>query len=146
MYQPHISCECNPTITIAGDHDLCTVKNHTFRTPKQKYFEEMSVTAHNQVNIRVQSDIGEAWISGSSFLPSGELILCDVYNNKLKLLDENLQMKESIDVPGQPCDVASVNQHQVIVTILTVHSSDTFNCFRPYCRFWEGMLRCDCFT
>ena len=41
-----------------------------------------------------------------------------MYNNKLKLLDENLQMKESTDVPGGPCDVASVNQHQVIVTFL----------------------------
>ena len=80
------------------------------------FFNGMSVTARNQVNIRVRSDSNNALITGSAFLPSGQLILCDWLNKKLKLLDENLQMKESIDVPGRPWDVAPVNQHQVIVT------------------------------
>ena len=116
VYQPHISFECNPAITIAGDQDLGTVKCHTTRTPQHKCFDEMSVTARNPFNVKVQSDAKYACITGSAYLPSGELILCDWNNNKLKLLDENLQMKESIDVPEQPWDVAPVNQHQVIVT------------------------------
>ena len=161
VYQPHISFECNPAITIAGDQDLGTVKCHTTRTTQQMgkrefvflpslssqclesvlwlflavswvclqfvfvvlpnhthilFLNEISVPTRNQVNIKVQSDSNDAWISGSAFLPSGELILCDHINKKLKLLDENLQMKESIDVPGRPWDVAPVNQHQVIVT------------------------------
>ena len=116
VYQPHISFECNPTITIAGDQDLGTVKCHTTRIPQQKGFDEMSVTARNQVNVKVPSDAEDADITGSAFLPSGQLILCDQDNNKLKLLDENLHMKESIDVPGPPRDIAPVNQHQVIVT------------------------------
>ena len=116
VYQPHISFECNPAITIVGDQDLGTVKCHTTRTPQQKGFDEMSVTASNQVNVKVQSDTRDAHITGAAFLPSGELILCDWFNKKLKLLDENLQMKESIDVPGQPGDIAVVYQHQVIVT------------------------------
>ena len=116
VYQPHISFECNPAITIVGDQDLGTVKCHSTRIPQQKGFDEMSVTARNQVNVKVPSDTCDACITGSAFLPSGQLILCDWHNNKLKLLDENLQMKESIDVPGEPWDVAPVNQHQVIVT------------------------------
>ena len=116
VHQPHISFECNPAITIVGDQDLGTVKCHTTRTSQQKGFDEMSVTARNQVNVKVQSDARDAYITGSAFLPSGQLILCDLHNNKLKLLDENLQMKESIDVPEQPWDIAVVNQHQVIVT------------------------------
>ena len=101
---------------ITGDQDLGAVKCHSTRTPQQKGFDEMSVTARNQVNVEVPSDTRDACITGSAFLPSGQLILCDWYNKKLKLLDENLQMKESIDVPGEPWDVAPVNQHQVIVT------------------------------
>ena len=116
VYQPHISFECNPAITIAGDQELGTVKCHTTRTPQQKGFDEMSVTARNQVNVKVQSDAKDVCITGSAFLPSGQLILCDGNNNKLKLLDENLQMTESIDLPGTPWDIAVVNQHQVIVT------------------------------
>ena len=116
VYQPHISFECNPAITIARDQDLGTVKCHTSTTPKLKGFDEMCITAGNQINVKLQSDAEDAWISGSAFLSSGELVLCDYNNYKLKLLDKSLQMKESIDVPGGPWDVAPVNQHQVIVT------------------------------
>ena len=116
VHQPHISFECNPAITIVGDQDLGTVKCHTTRTSQHKGFDEMSVTARNQVNVKIPSDATYAWITGSAFLPSGQLILCDCDNKKLKLLDENLQTKESIDVPEAPWDIAVVNQHQVIVT------------------------------
>ena len=114
VYQPHISFECNQAINIAADQDLGTVRCNTSRIPQQKGFDEMSVTAGNKINVNSQSVY--AFISGSAFLPSGELILCDRDNKKLKLLDKSLQMKESIDVPGQPWDVAPVDQHQVIVT------------------------------
>ena len=116
VYQPHISFECNPAISFSGNQDLGTVKCHTSRTPKMKGFDEMCITAGNKINIKVQSDAKDAWITGSAFLPSGELILCDFNNQKLKLLDQNLKMKENIDLPGQPWDVAPVNQHKVIVT------------------------------
>ena len=134
LYQPHIYFECNQAINIAADHDLGTVKCHTPgtakcqtpgmvkcqtpRIPQQKGFDKMSGTAHNKINIKLQSDTYIAFISGSTFLTSGELVLCDPNNNKLKLLDKSLQMKESIDVPGEPWDVAPVNQHQVIVTFV----------------------------
>ena len=116
VYQPHIWFECNQAISFAGYQDLGTVKCHTSRTPQQKGFDEMSVTTRNKSNVKLKSDAKDVWISGSAFLPSGELILCDRNNKKLKLLDKNLQMKESIDVPGVPWDVAPVNQQQVIVT------------------------------
>ena len=116
VYQPHISFECNPAISFAGNQDLGTVRCHTFRTPQMKGFDKMSITAGNKINVKLQSDAKDAYISGSTFLSSGELVLCDYYNNKLKLLDKSLQMKESIDLPGSPWDVAPVNQHQVIVT------------------------------
>ena len=116
VYQPHISFECNPAISFSGNQDLGTVKCHTSRTPKMKGFDEMCITAGNKINIKVQSDAKDARITGSAFLPPGELILCDFNNQKLKLLDQNLKMKENIDLPGQPWDVAPVNQHKVIVT------------------------------
>ena len=118
VYQPHIWFECNPAISFAGYQDLGTVKCHTSRTPQQKGFDEMSVSTRNKSNVKLKSDAEDVWISGSAFLPSGELILCDRNNKKLKLLDKSLQMKESIDVPGRPWDVAPVDQHQVIVTFL----------------------------
>ena len=116
VYQPHISFECNQAINIAADQDLGTVRCNTSRIPQQKGFDEMSVTTGNKINVKLQSDAEDAWISGSTFLSSGELILCDRNNNKLKLLDKNLQMKENMDLPGSPRDIAPVNQHQVIVT------------------------------
>ena len=116
VYQPHISFECNQAINIAADQDLGTVRCNTSRIPQQKGFDEMSITAGNKINVKLQSDANGVLISGSTFLSSGELVLCDRNNTKLKLLDKNLQMKESIDVLGTPWDVAAVNHHQVIVT------------------------------
>ena len=118
VYQPHISFECNPAISFEGNQSLGTVKCNTSRIPQQKGFDQMSKTAGNKINVKLQSDAKDAFISGSTFLSSGELVLCDRSNNKLKLLDKSLQMKESIDVPGRPWDVAPVNQQQVIVTFL----------------------------
>ena len=116
VYQPHISFECNPAISFEGDQDLGTVRCHTSRTPQLIGFDEMCIAAGNKINVKLQSDAEGAWISGSTFLSSGELVLCDCKNNKLKLLDKNLKMKESIDVSEIPWDVATVNQHQVIIT------------------------------
>ena len=115
VYQPYISFECNPAISFAGDQDLGKVRCHTSRT-LSKGFDEMCITAGNKINVKLQSDAYDAFISGSTFLSSGELVLCDRNNYKLKLLDKSLQMKESIDVPAKPWDVAPVNQQQVIVT------------------------------
>ena len=142
LYQPHIYLECNQAINIAADHDLGTVKCHTPgtakcqtpgmvkcqtpRIPQQKGFDKVSGTAHNTINIKLQSDTYESFISGSTFLTSGELVLCNHNNNKLKLLDKSLQMKESIDVPGSPLDVAPVNQHQVIVTFPLKNTYSSF--------------------
>ena len=116
VYQPHISFECNPAISFACNQDLGTVRCHTSRTPQQKGFDEMSITAGNKINVKLQSDANDVLISGSTFLSSGELVLCDCNNNKLKLLDKSLQMKESIAMLGMPWDVAPVDQLQVIVT------------------------------
>ena len=116
VYQPYISFECNSAISFAGNQSLGMVKCHTSRTPQQKGFDKMSITTGNKINVKLQSDAKDVWISGSTFLSSGELILCDRNNYNLKLLDKNLQMKESIDVPEEPWDVAPVNQQQVIVT------------------------------
>ena len=116
VYQPRISFECNPAISFAGNQDLGTVRCHASRTPQMKGFDEMSVTAGNKINVKLQSDAKDAWISGSTFLSSVELVLCDCINRRLKLLDKSLQMKKSICVSEIPWDVATVNQHQVIVT------------------------------
>ena len=117
VYQPHISFECNPAISFASDQDLGTVRCHTSRAPQLKGFDEMSITAGNKINVKLQSDTKDAFISGSAFLSSGELILCDRNNNNLKLLDKSLKIKGEIILSGSPRDVAPVDQHQVIVTL-----------------------------
>ena len=86
VYQPHISFECYPAISFAGNQDLGTVRCHPSRIPQQKGFDEMCITAGNKINVKLQSDAEDAFISGSAFLSSGELVLCDYNNDKLKLL------------------------------------------------------------
>ena len=51
-------------------------------------------------------------------MSGGELVLYDRSNDKIKLLDSSLSVKDRLDVPGRrPHDVAAMDQKNVVVTI-----------------------------
>ena len=65
-YQPHIAFECNPAIATASNLGK-VVKSYTPQMLKQKGFDDMYVTARNQINIKLQSDTKPPCISGLVF-------------------------------------------------------------------------------
>ena len=65
-----------------------------------------------------------SWITGSAFLPDGRLILCDNYNYKIKLLNRNFDIQETLNYSyrgynGLPriFDVAVMNDTLVVITL-----------------------------
>ncbi|XP_060601585.1 uncharacterized protein LOC132754861 isoform X9 [Ruditapes philippinarum] len=46
-----------------------------------------SVEEKSEINIKINGDSDDCWIYGSCILPSGEILLTDYYNKKLKKLD-----------------------------------------------------------
>ena len=56
-------------------------------------------------------------ITGSCFMPGGQLVLCDNDNSKIKLLAHSLAVVDKLDLPGGPWDVAAVDSRNAVVTI-----------------------------
>ena len=77
----------------------------------------MKVQSSNQPNVRQDDDKGEPWLTGCSFLPSGDLVLCDCINSKLKLLDRTFKVKDSLSLNGKPWSLSVIDDSNVIVTL-----------------------------
>ena len=56
----------------------------------------MSVLNRKLVNVRLSDDQETTWIVGSCFLPDGRLLLSDFNNHKVKLLDSQFNIEDSI--------------------------------------------------
>ena len=69
-------------------------------------------------DIRLRDEIVTPSITGMSMLDSGELILCDNANAKVKFLDDaSPRIKYDIRVESAPFDIAHVNDDKVVVTL-----------------------------
>ena len=56
-------------------------------------------------------------ISGATTLSDGKVLLCDGRNQKLKLLDENLQFQSTFTLPSAPSDVTMLTNRDAVVTL-----------------------------
>ena len=70
-----------------------------------------------EIEMKVSGDEYDCRITGSCFMPGGTMILCDLDNDKIKLLDRSLSLVDSLDLPEEPWDVAAVDNSNVIVTM-----------------------------
>ena len=79
----------------------------------------MKVQSSSQANVRQDDDDKEnkTMITGCSFLPSGDLVLCDSANSKLKLLDRTFKVKASLSLNDNPWSLSVIDDSNVIVTI-----------------------------
>ena len=79
----------------------------------------MSVHSANEHNVKEDDDTVWPFITGCKFMPGGDLILCDYAspNGKLKLLNTDLEMKDSLKISSSPWDVSVVDNNTVIVSL-----------------------------
>ena len=70
------------------------------------------------MNVKVTSDKNDPEITGCAVMPNGHVVICDNYNDKIKLLDSSFEMKGSMNLP-YPWDVSVVDANQVIVTLVS---------------------------
>ena len=57
-------------------------------------------------------------VHGLCFMPDGRLVLCDNTNKRLKVLDSSLSVVDSLDMPGEPWQVAVVDNRNVVVALM----------------------------
>ena len=69
----------------------------------------------------VREERHESLITAIEFMPNGNAVLCDRFNNKLKLLDRMFNIVDCIVLPAGPHDVAVIDGKKVIVTLPMKH-------------------------
>ena len=87
----------------------------------------LQVTTTRKIKIKLPDDKFTPTVCGCTFLSNGELLLCDQANRKIKLLDSNLAVKDSLVINGGPCDMSVAtgplynpedsNENTAIITI-----------------------------
>ena len=73
---------------------------------------------HREVNVRLAGDKNDPEITGCAVMPNGCVVICDHSNDKIKMLDSSLELKDRINLP-YPWDVSVVDANNVIVTLVS---------------------------
>ncbi|XP_052782209.1 uncharacterized protein LOC128218556 isoform X2 [Mya arenaria] len=99
------------TVTIKQRKDPLSDPNHVF-----------SVEEYKEYNVKTSDDKCQCVIRGVCELPSGEFVIADLNNCKVKLVDREYRMLDHCDVPGNPWDVCHIDGNEVAVCINSVNS------------------------
>ena len=71
-----------------------------------------------EYNICSSSDLKSSCsVAGSTFLSDGKLLLCDLRNQKLKLFDQDFQLKSTFTLPSSPYDVTMLTNRDAVVSL-----------------------------
>ena len=71
----------------------------------------------SKVNIRIPDDREVPGIVGCCVMSDGQAVLCDFYNDQIKLLDSSYKLIANLKLPARPYDISVLNDTEVIITI-----------------------------
>ena len=77
---------------------------------------DMKAKATKEVNIKLSDDSNTPLISGCTFLSNGRILLCDCQNQKVKFLDSDMSVKQSLKLAYTPYNVATIGENEAIIT------------------------------
>ena len=99
-----------------GQLSIDSVK-HPMSASKDTLFTEMTVASMSEVNIKMSGERGVPWISGCTFMPNGDVVLCDRRNNNINLLGDTFTTKDSLQLDYKPWDVSPVSSSSAVITL-----------------------------
>ena len=99
-----------------GQLSIDSVK-HPMSASKDTLFTEMTVASMSEVNIKMSGERKVPCISGCTFMPNGDVVLCDFANYNIKLLSDTFTTKDSLQLDYQPWDVSPVSSSNAVITL-----------------------------
>ena len=84
---------------------------------KRNNFVDKAVASLGTIDAEVQSDGNRPLICGSVFMPTGEMVICDGNNKKIKLLSKTFVLMNTIELVGKPWDIAATGDEEAVVTL-----------------------------
>ncbi|XP_052778303.1 uncharacterized protein LOC128215776 [Mya arenaria] len=94
------------TVMTKQREDPLSDPNHVF-----------SVAEYKEYNVKMSDDKDQCAIRGVCEMPSGEFVIVDWNNCKVKLLDKEYRVIDHCDVPGDPWDVCHIDGNEVAVCV-----------------------------
>ena len=83
----------------------------------RKMLLDPKIQSQKKVNVKLSDDRLTPGMTGLAVMATGEIVLCDNSNVKLKLLDNIEALKDSLKLKAHPWDIAVVDTKAVIVTL-----------------------------
>ena len=80
-------------------------------------FLKMAVQSSREVQIKLPDDDEIPWITGCTFMPDGQLVLCDRYNDKIKLLSSTLDVTGNLGLDSGPWDISALDSNTAVATL-----------------------------
>lgn len=115
--EPKVSVERNRTLSESLKTGIFGVLNHNLQGCSKRFTSDMKPTLISDINIRMESDRMLPWISGSTILTNGDIVLVDRTNDSLKILEPTFKQKSSVSLSGKPRDCCGINDTEVLVTL-----------------------------
>ena len=78
---------------------------------------KVKVTSNGTFSVRTQADKYSSDIKGLAITPSGQRLVVDRKNKKVKLFSQDMRFLSSVSVSGGPWDITMVNDRQAVVTV-----------------------------
>lgn len=93
------------------------MKNDAKSSTKSKAELEKNYTVASikETSMKIKSDENNCSVNGICQLPDGTILLIDMYNNKLKRLNDRLKVKDFLDLKSHPIGLCSVSSSEVAV-------------------------------
>ena len=82
-----------------------------------RIFADKLAKLHSKVDVSHSSDEDEPFITGIYCMSNGDLCIVDKCNMTIKLLDNQLKVKDILKCKYQPYDIAKVNETEVVITV-----------------------------
>ena len=115
---------CKPWILFDANEKILTTESDSLGSVKceqhpetRKVIANMSIKSIEKVDVRLPRDTQITRITGSVFMATGELVLCDSDNKCLKVFDKTLTQKRVIELSGDPWDITAVTRTDVVFTL-----------------------------
>ena len=99
-----------------GQLSIDSVK-HKVSASTDKLFTEMAIASTSEVNIKMSGERKALYICGCTFMPNGDVVLCDGGNRNIKLLSDTFTTKDSLQLYSEPWDVSPVSSSSVVITL-----------------------------
>ena len=106
------------TLNITNVQSLGVVRS-TSTTAKETRptIADMKIKSIEKVDVKFPADQKTPEITGSLFLPNGELILCDnSINSSVKVLNADFTQKEQLKLPSYPWDLCLMENDEIVIT------------------------------